>query len=316
MRGWSAGHRAASSGSPGGWWLRTAIWVVGLGALVRAEQAVYELDPERSVVNLSGTISALGLEVPMEPQAPGSMTASFGGSLPVEQGGGLIRFLPGGQLVPRENGNWEPGVGGSVGRAPASYAGKARIQVLFFTASAVAASRAVSMGLTSEPLPVDADGSFPAGSLLVTFQEGASSSLDFRITGAVEQNGSRLLSGLLTNRVSSVGQWSTNGGVETLTVPVDAGYTFEVESDVGPTEFRMRFIGQLVATRREVVEEPVVVLQPPATPGEPLTLAWPAAFKLQRATQLIPPNWVDDPATSPLTVPTTQPGEFFRVIPR
>lgn len=296
--------------------LGSIAFAASLGIVAWAGPAWYDLDPERSVVSLSGTISALGLEVPMEPQAPGSLTASFGGSLRVEQGDGRLSFLPGGQVVPRENGSWEPGLGGVAGRAPASYAGKARIQVLFFTASAVAASRAVSMGLTSPPLTVGADGTFPAGSLQVTFLEGASSALDFRITGAVEQSGTRLLTGLLTNRVSTVGRRSTNNGVETLTVPVDAGYTFQVESDVGPTEFRMRFVGQLVATRREEVEEPVVVLQPPTAPGEPLTLAWPAAFKLQRATQLLPPNWVDDPSSSPLTVPTTQPGEFFRVIPR
>ena len=45
-----------------------------------------------------------------------------------------------------------------------------------------------------------------------------------------------------------------------------------------------------------------------------LRLAWPAGFRLQRATQLLRPDWQDLAAPSPFTVPTGGPGEFYRVV--
>ena len=45
-----------------------------------------------------------------------------------------------------------------------------------------------------------------------------------------------------------------------------------------------------------------------------LRLAWPAGFRLQRATQLLRPDWQELAAPSPFTVPTGGPGEFYRVV--
>jgi len=46
-----------------------------------------------------------------------------------------------------------------------------------------------------------------------------------------------------------------------------------------------------------------------------LELAWPAAYKLQKATTLQPANWQDTGAATPFTVPLAGPGEFYRVVP-
>ena len=48
---------------------------------------------------------------------------------------------------------------------------------------------------------------------------------------------------------------------------------------------------------------------------EGLSLIWPAGYKLQRATRLLPADWQDLPNPSPFTVPLGGPGEFFRVVP-
>ncbi|MBL9135636.1 MAG: immunoglobulin domain-containing protein [Verrucomicrobiales bacterium] len=45
-----------------------------------------------------------------------------------------------------------------------------------------------------------------------------------------------------------------------------------------------------------------------------LELSWPSGHRLQRATQLLPPDWSDLAVTSPFTVPTRNPGEFFRIV--
>lgn len=48
--------------------------------------------------------------------------------------------------------------------------------------------------------------------------------------------------------------------------------------------------------------------------GDGIQLAWPAGFRLQRATQLLRADWQDLAAPSPFTVPTGGPGEFYRVV--
>ena len=45
-----------------------------------------------------------------------------------------------------------------------------------------------------------------------------------------------------------------------------------------------------------------------------LQLTWPAGFKLQSATQLVPGDWQDLANPSPFTVPVSGPGAFFRVL--
>lgn len=46
-----------------------------------------------------------------------------------------------------------------------------------------------------------------------------------------------------------------------------------------------------------------------------IELTWPAGYRLQRATQLMPADWQDVATPSPYTVPMVGPGEFFRVVP-
>ena len=147
---------------------------------------------------------------------------------------------------------------------------------------------------------------------LVTYQflDTANSVVDFNVSGFINTKGSKVLSGLLTNRVS--GNATILG--KTLTIPVDAVFNFVAETDSKQkVEFNLAFQGKLVANEGSAPEQPVVQYDPPAGPGQPLTLHWSPSYKLQRATS-IPPVWVDVPVNSPYEVPTTKPGEFFHVV--
>lgn len=291
----------------------TALAVVPL----HAEPVTFALDPARSSVTMGGTVSTLGQTAPLQEQAAGSLTARYSGTIPVELGEGTIRFLPGGGMVPAEDRAWQPMSGGAEGSAPASYGTKATLLIFnILPVNAVAASRGLVFDTGSPELPVTG-GTFPTADLAVQFAAESGSLVDYRVTGQLSLEGSRVLAGILTNRVSSTGSLATVDGVETLTVPVDADFSFVIEGDLGLATFNLRFTGQLVATRASV-PEPEVVFTPPSAAGGPLVLSYPdALYKLQRATTLTPPDWTDvADVTSPVSIPPEGPGAFFRVVPR
>lgn len=297
------------------------LWLVSLVALVSgrpvAQPVTFTLDPARSSVTMGGTVSALGQTAPLQEQAAGSLTARYSGTIPVEFGEDTIRFLPGGSLVPAEDRAWQPMSGGAEGSAPGSYGTKATLLVFnIFPVNAVAASRGLVFDTGSPELPVTG-GTFPTADLAVRFAEESGSLVDYRVTGQLSLEGTRVLAGILTNRVSAAGSLATVDGVETLTVPVDADFSFLIEGDLGLATFDLRFTGQLVATRAST-PEPEVVFTPPSAAGGPLVLSYPdALYKLQRATTLTPPDWTDvADVTSPVSIPPEGPGAFFRVVPR
>ena len=295
------------------------VGVFGLGialmgpVALRADSTAFALDPARSTVTLSGSISALGLTVPLQEQGAQSLAPTYSGTFVVDRQGGTVQFVDGSQIIPLETGPWQPGVGGAAGQAPASYAAKATVSLGFFSANANAASRRVVFDVRSTPVPLQ-NGEFAAGLVGVKFLETANSTLDFRITGAVKTSGAKVLSGLLTNQVGQIGTIAVVEGVETVTIPIDATYGFDLTSPVGPVTFTMNFKGQLVATKTAAPEQPVVGLSLPTAPGEPLKLLWSPSYKLQRATTLLPPNWADFATDSPVTIPTVQAGEYFQVV--
>lgn len=283
-----------------------------------AELQTFTIDPARSEVALSGTLFAAGLTAPMVEQGPGGLTARYAGTLRTDLYiGGInrIEFLPGSTIRATEVNEWQPGQGGVAGQALASYGGKATISLGFLSATALAAARNITLVATSPSLPLTGE-TFDAGALALQFADTANSVVDFRVSGVLNESGTKIVSGLLTNNVTTTGQLTTVDGVQTLTLPMDATFGFELESDLGLVTLTLTVKGQLVATAGGVVEEPVVNFDPPGTPGEPLTLHFSSSYKLQRATTLSPPNWMDFATESPVQIPLTEPGEFFRVVPK
>lgn len=281
---------------------------------VQAESLNLQLDPENSAITISGTIEISGNRADLTEQGPNSLVAKYAGNIPVEVAGGNIRFPGGAAIRALEPNDWKPGLGGAAGVAKASYGAKATATIIIFTVNAFAASRNLVLDATSANLPLTS-GQFPGGNLAFKFLDTANTTLDFAATGALSVQGTKILSGLLTNRVASVASFAGPVGDETLTIPVHSSFGFEAASDSGlVATFQLRFDGQLVAKRAAVVEEPVVAFTPPTVAGAPISLNWSKSYKLQRATQLNPPNWADVEVTSPITIPPIQPGEYFRVV--
>lgn len=200
------------------------------------EPVVFTIDPARSQITLSG--AALGN--PFAQQADGSLTTSFGGTVNADVTATSIEFTGGSRIDAAPSGDWEPLPGGEAGRAPADYG--AQVSVLF--GAAKAALRNIVLDATSAVLPLN-DGSFDSSNIAFGFPEGSAAALDYLVTGLLGTSGSQPLEGFATNKVSSGATVVTEGGVQTLTLPVDAEYFFELLS---PQDVNVRLVGQLVAT--------------------------------------------------------------------
>ncbi|MSU34327.1 MAG: hypothetical protein EXS36_04320 [Pedosphaera sp.] len=226
--------------------------------------------------------------------------------------GGKIQFLGGNQLAALENHSYKPGLAGVDGTAPASYRGTASgVIVLFslpFAAAADVARRRISFDVTSQPLAIVGE-TFPAGAINYQFLETQNGVVDFAISGPAKAKGSKVLGGLLTNGVSVAGTLS--GGV--LNIPVDASFRFVTKTSGLDVEFKLFFKGKLVAKEGTAPEQPLVKFEPFVS-AQPLKLFWSPSYKLQRATTLSPLNWADFATVSPVSIPTIQPGEYFRVV--
>lgn len=288
---------------------------VALGGMLpsgHAETVLYDIDPLRSHIQLAGTVSGSAFQE----QSAGSLSNAFSGTLVVELTETEIRFPGGSKASVQETQPYAPAPGGANGSAPAAFGAKATVKVavgpIVLNATASAAARTVSFDLESLALSRTPTG-FDARGVSFRIPESAGTKLDYRTSGALTLSGSEPVLGLAANRAAS-GTLAVVEGVETLTIPIDASYLFEILS---PNDTEMKFVGEVVAKRRASTEpQPAITFNPPSSPGVPLTLSWPDTYKLQRATTLTPPNWQDSPATSPLQVPLALPGEYFRVIPK
>jgi len=287
-----------------------------LGPIASAAPLSLQVDSANSAITLSGTVEAVGSVVPLQPQGANSLIANYSGTIPVDVTAGKIQFLSGATLSALQPNDWQPGLAGAAGTAKASYAAKASITVVVFTANALAATRNVLFDTTSTALPVTA-GNFSADAINFKFPDTAKAALDFKTSGAVSIQGTQPLSGILVNKVGNVGTFTGAAGAETLTVHVDSTFVANATATDGtPITFRLAFKGQIVAKNTGAPEVPAVAFTLPKAPGAPLILNWSKTFKLQRATTISPSNWKDVVVDPPYNVTPTQPGEFFQVISR
>lgn len=281
--------------------------LVGL-ATVQAEVVTYTLDPERSSISLTGSASGITLQE----QAAGSLTTSYTGTLVADVTASQIQFVGGSRVVARELNSWQPGPNGAEGSAPASYGAKGSSGFGFFAVTATAASRRLLFDVSGPPLSLTG-GAFNATSLLVQFVDTNNCALDYRVSGALNATGTRVLSGLATNLVAGTSSITLADGIETLRLSIAATFVLDL---LVPGDTTLNLTGELVATRSAGEEPPVIDVTPPAPGGTSMNLSWPANYKLQRATTLLPPDWADVAGDSPLTIPFVGPGEFFRIVPK
>lgn len=294
--------------------VRTAGIVIALacGSIAHAELVLFDIDPLRSQVQLSGAVSGSAFQE----QSAGSLSNAMTGSILVDLTDAQIKFTGGSAVKPPETQSYIPLPGGASGSAPAAYGAKANVKIVVgpvsLNSTANAAARSVNFDLESLDLNRTPTG-FDARGITFRIPESANTKLDYRTSGNLTLLGSQAITGLAGNR-GVQGKLESIGGVETLTIPFDASYFFEI---LTPNDTEIKFAGQLVATRRPgTYTPPEIAVARPADPGVPLTLSWPDGYKLQRSTTLSPANWQDSPATSPLQIPLSLPGEYFRIVPR
>lgn len=212
-----------------------------LGLVLDAHAAIFEIDPERSSVTVSGNLAGFAVKE----QAPGSLTSKLEGKLAVEVGTDAIQFLEGELIRVRDNGSWEPRANGEAGIEPGAFGGKANMLL----ASAVAAGRDMELSLVSGSLNLTA-GEFPANGLVFAFPPGGKAAFDYLATGLVQAAGRLQLEGYGTNVAATPATLTTQGATQTIAIPLDTTYLFALLSETTPdTEVMIK--GQLVAVYTE-----------------------------------------------------------------
>lgn len=202
---------------------------------------VFTVDPEASTIALSGSVTVLGNRLDFAPQGPGSLTTRYTGTLLVERTPTSLRVVEGSTLEALNSGDWEPKSDGSVGTEPANYG--AMVSTLFV--SAKAALRRLKLDVSSPAVPLN-NGAFDSAGFGFTISTNSGASLDYRASGLLSSSGSEPLSGYSTNRVTTGGTLISAGGTETLTIPVDAEYKFDLLSSGDTT---VNVTGTLLARR-------------------------------------------------------------------
>src|SRR6185503_8139065 len=91
------------------------------------------------------------------------------------------------------------------------------------------AFRSILLDVTSPPIAVTS-GQFDARNLTFLFPASATSALDYRYSGPISGSGSKLAIGQATNNVAALATITTLGNVQTLTIGVNAQFTFTLVS--------------------------------------------------------------------------------------
>jgi len=206
-------------------------------ALVHAQSRGFTVDPSQSSLTISGTFSGFDIA----PQAPGSLTTSYGGTIEAEVTDSSIWFWGGSVIAAQTNGIWEPGQGGFSGDAPADYGG----QVVNPLVNGKAALRNVIFDVVSDVLTVNG-GKFDSLGLQFNFVPSFNSVIDFAYSLTIGDpgNGSQVLTGMLTNSATTNATLVTQGEQTVLIIPVDISGSVTV---VNPNDVQYRFRGTLVA---------------------------------------------------------------------
>ncbi len=232
-------------------------WLIMSGGIDSASADVFTIDHTQSSLTLSGSILGYGVA----PQGAGSLTTTYNGTIQATQSGGTIQFTGQSMITAQTNGSWQPLAGGASGNAPADYGGQVSIPIF---GAGYAALRSILLDVTSPPIPVSS-GQFSPSSLTFLFPTNATSSIDYH---AAVGSGSKVANGNATNNVATLATITTVGSTQTLTLDINAQFTFTLAS---PGDTIVNLAGKFVATRN--VTTPVV-LQSPAVTNHAVTLTW------------------------------------------
>ena len=187
---------------------------------------VFQIDPLRSNVSVSGHVSAF----PLQEQAPGSLTTQYAGTIAADVEAGAITFPGGSAVAAQNNGDWQPG------NAPGNYGAKFNTGLL---GTEYVAARGMSLDLTSGALPISGTGSFDLNAATVKFLSGT---IDY----APVTTGSSDLTGESGQQQSpDLAQYSVSGNTATLMLPVHVTVT---QTFLTPNDSQLTLSGEVVAT--------------------------------------------------------------------
>ncbi|HEX8911034.1 MAG TPA: hypothetical protein VF796_01655 [Humisphaera sp.] len=213
---------------------------------------VFQIDPAQSVLKLSG--SAFGIT--LDEQSDGSLAARYEGTLVADVTADTIRLLGGGAVVAETKGRFDPG--GAAGNYGAAKDGPFGVDL------GKLAVRDLALDLTSSDAAV-AGGAFATTGVLFTVDAGK---IDYN-TVASGSDTESLVGSEGGNKSKAKAKLVTDGGVTTLTIPVDV--------NIDDTATKFRFRGTLVAT--QVGTGPIIDANGPALGG-----AFAAKFNVGQST--------------------------------
>ncbi len=221
-----------------------------------AEVKSFVIDATQSSLKLEGT--ALGsITMVAQPGTVNSLSTTYSGTIVADVTAASVAFVGGSAITANNSGNWQPGVGGVAGNAPANYGAFANAG---FLGSGYAALRNLLFDLKSDSIPMLA-GTFIADTLEFSFPPTATSTADYRVSGFLADSGSEALAGKSTNNILTAATITVVGAELVLTIPVD--YTLVLTGDFDAT-FRVQ--GQLVGKAPNVT--PLQIPPPVITPGQ------------------------------------------------
>jgi hypothetical protein len=263
------------------------------------------VDPAQSQITLSGTVAGFKLAE----QGSGSLTTTVGGSINLTVADGQIQ-IDSANLDPNTNGSWKPGRNGA-DSSPADLAG----QSSSFVGTITGALRDLVVNAVSTAKSLDSNGKFDASSIVFAFPQNSSSILDYN--AGFLGTGSKALAGAGTNQTATVGTLVSNNGVQTLTIALDATFTFTLLT-ANDTEMTLK--GQLVATGGAAPVNPTIT-DVQLKDGKFQFTAGNTTANTQVQTSTTLTSWApqqatitaNDATTRTFVIPSTEKFQFFRL---
>lgn len=242
--------------------------ILSLSALLfgawSSQADVFTLDTNQSSLTLSGSL----VGVTMTQQGTGSLTTKYAGTIQAAQTAGTLQFTGASLITALNSGSWQPLPGGASGSAPANYGLKAS---QLFVLNILAAIRGLQFDVTSPALTV-AGGQFDEGSVTFLIPTNATSTIDYTVTSIITNTaGTGPMVGNTTNIVSTNGILTTVGNLQTLTLKMNARFTY---SFVSTNDTVVNVAGQLVGTR--IIPPPPVAVAVQIAPvtNQVVALTW------------------------------------------
>lgn len=281
-----------------------ALWlgVILLAGVRQGAATIFTVDSGQSQITLSGTITGYAFTA----QGPGSLTATYEGTLKAAVSGPTIQFTGLSMIAAITNGTWQPKAGGGSGSAPADYGAEATIPLV---GTAYGAARNLVLDLTSPVLNLTQT-NFDSSQLIISLVTNSSPVLDYR---SALQSGSLTLSGEATNSIAGGSFLSTNGNLLRLVIQIKATLA-EPDNSV------LTLTGEIVATNLLAIPTVPVITHVTDSDGDLVLSVTNASTTSQLLSSTNLTTWMPASATVSsnggfiiFTTPISGPRTFFRV---